>query len=206
MANLSVEQKLLPYLADELGFLVVVQELSGVWLCDPVDCSMPGISPSPPSRVCSNSCPLGLDRFSIYLCLPSFSSSMKLSKYQVRQRILAKMGSFCYFFPIPLKQCFWQCNLWTIYIRFPVRNSDSWALPGHNWSRILEIWVWEGVKVAQSCLTLCDSMNSTVHGVLQARVLEWAAFPFSRGSSQPRDWAPVSCIAGGFFFFFRWIL
>ena len=68
MANLSVGQKLLPYLADELGFLVV-QELSRVPLCDPVDCSMPGVSPSPPSRVCSNSCPSGLDRFSIYLCL-----------------------------------------------------------------------------------------------------------------------------------------
>ena len=39
------------------------------------------------------------------------------------------------------------------------------------------------VKVAQSCLTLCDSMDYTVHGILQARILEWAAFPFSRGSS-----------------------
>ena len=43
------------------------------------------------------------------------------------------------------------------------------------------------VKVAQSCLTLCDPMDSTVHGILQARTLEWVAFPFSRGSSQPRD-------------------
>ena len=36
-------------------------------------------------------------------------------------------------------------------------------------------------------------------GILQARILEWVAMPFSRGSSQPRDWAQVSCIAGGFF-------
>ena len=45
------------------------------------------------------------------------------------------------------------------------------------------------VKVAQSCLTLCDPMTLlfTVHGILQARILEWVAFPFSRGSSQPRD-------------------
>ena len=43
------------------------------------------------------------------------------------------------------------------------------------------------VKVAQSCPTLCDPMDYTVHGILQARILEWAAFPFSRGSSQPRD-------------------
>ena len=38
-----------------------------------------------------------------------------------------------------------------------------------------------------------------VHGILQARILEWGAFPFSRGSSQPRDWTQVSCIAGRFF-------
>ena len=42
------------------------------------------------------------------------------------------------------------------------------------------------VKVAQSCLTLCDPMDC-IHGILQARILEWVAFPFSRGSSQPRN-------------------
>ena len=46
--------------------------------------------------------------------------------------------------------------------------------------------------VAQSCLTLCNPMNyslpaSSVHGILQARILEWVAIPFSRGSSQSRD-------------------
>ena len=44
------------------------------------------------------------------------------------------------------------------------------------------------VKVAQSCVTLCDPIDYTVHGILQAKILEWVAFPFSRGSSQPRDW------------------
>ena len=39
------------------------------------------------------------------------------------------------------------------------------------------------VKVAQSCLTLCDPMDYTVHGILQARILEYVGFPFSRGSS-----------------------
>ena len=43
------------------------------------------------------------------------------------------------------------------------------------------------VKVAQSCLTLCDPIDYTVNGILQARVLEWVAIPFSRGSSQTRD-------------------
>ena len=55
------------------------------------------------------------------------------------------------------------------------------------------------VKVTQSCPTLCDPMDYTVHGSLQARILEWVAVPFSRGSSQPRDQTQVSHIAGGFF-------
>ena len=55
------------------------------------------------------------------------------------------------------------------------------------------------VKVAQSCPTLCDPMDYTVHGILQARILEWVAFPFFRGSSQPRDQTQFSRIAGRFF-------
>ena len=43
--------------------------------------------------------------------------------------------------------------------------------------------VWD----IQSCLTLCDPMDYTVHGILQARILDWVGVPFSRGSSQPRD-------------------
>ena len=43
------------------------------------------------------------------------------------------------------------------------------------------------VEVAQSCPALCDPSDCTVHGILQARILEWVAFPFSGGSSQPRD-------------------
>ena len=46
---------------------------------------------------------------------------------------------------------------------------------------------------------LCDPVDYTVHGILQARILEWVAFPFSRGSSQPRDQTQVSYIARGFF-------
>ena len=65
----------------------------------------------------------------------------------------------------------------------------------HNWFLNFK-WV---VKVTQSCLTLCDPMDYTAHGILQARILEWVAFPFSRGSSQTRNWAQVSHIAGRFF-------
>ena len=55
------------------------------------------------------------------------------------------------------------------------------------------------VKVVQSCPTLCNPMDYTVHGIFQARILEWVAFSFSRGSSQRRDPTQFSCIAGGFF-------
>ena len=55
------------------------------------------------------------------------------------------------------------------------------------------------LKFAQSCPTLYDLMDYTVHGILQARILKWVAFPFSRGFSQPRNRTQVSRIAGGFF-------
>ena len=55
------------------------------------------------------------------------------------------------------------------------------------------------VKVARLCPTLCSPMDCTVREILPARILEWVASPFSRGSSQPRDQIQVSCIAGRFF-------
>ena len=66
-----------------------------------------------------------------------------------------------------------------------------------------EVGDWN-VLVTQSCLTLCNPMDcspqdSSVHGILQLRILERVAIPFSRGSSQPRDQILVSFIAGRFF-------
>jgi len=55
------------------------------------------------------------------------------------------------------------------------------------------------VKVTQLCPTLCNPMDYTVYGILQARILEWVAIPLSRGSAQPKDQTQVSCNAGGFF-------
>ena len=52
--------------------------------------------------------------------------------------------------------------------------------------------LWKKVKVAQLHPTLCDPMDYIVHGILQARVLEWVTLPFSRGSSQLRDQTQVS--------------
>ena len=83
-----------------------------------------------------------------------------------------------------------------------------------NWERLVQClkmlkWkFWEKHKdiiwrneVAQSCPTLCDPIDcsppgSSVHGIFQARMLEWVAISFSRGTSQPRDRTWVSCIVG----------
>ena len=56
-------------------------------------------------------------------------------------------------------------------------------------------------EVAQSCPTLCNPMDcsppgSSIHGILQTRILEWVAISFSRGTARPRVRTPVSCIAG----------
>ena len=82
---------------------------------------------------------------------------------------------------------------------------DSWA-PYKNTSLLnLELGhlSWVSVEIEhitndKSCPTLCDPMAYTVPGILQARILEWVAVPFSTGSSQPRDQTQVSHIAGGF--------
>ena len=71
----------------------------------------------------------------------------------------------------------------------PLRWESLWKSLGHE----------SESEVAQSCPTLCDPVDcsppcSSVHGILQARVLEWVAISFTRGSSWPRDRTQVSCI------------
>ena len=81
-----------------------------------------------------------------------------------------------------------------------------WSIKILIWmkSACLKLKQYVCVLDAHSCPTLYHSMNcnppgSSVHGVLQARILEWEAVPFSRGSSRPRDWTWVIRIAGRFF-------
>ena len=72
----------------------------------------------------------------------------------------------------------------------------------HDWATELnwtECIAKVKVKVGQLCPTLCNTMNYTVHGILQAGILEWVTSPFSKESSPPRDWTWVISIAGGFF-------
>ena len=60
------------------------------------------------------------------------------------------------------------------------KDRGAWWDTVHMFARKVTV----KVKVAQLCLTLCDPVDYTVHGILQARILEWVAFSFSRGSFQ----------------------
>ena len=87
----------------------------------------------------------------------------------------------------------------------------QWVGSLHHVAKVLELqhqsFQWSEVKwseVAQSCPTLSDPMNgslpgSSIHGIFQARILEWVAISFSRRSSQPRDWTQVSRNVGRLF-------
>ena len=93
---------------------------------------------------------------------------------------------------LPLQWKLWHLRLCFGFSCYPV------------FSYLIHVTVCVCVLVAQSCLTLWDPLDcsppgSSVHGMLQARTLEWVAMPFSRGSSRPRDRTRVSRIAGGFF-------
>ena len=88
---------------------------------------------------------------------------------------------------------------WTCVKHNTMYVSVNWSLVQINISFLVS-WV----IVTQLCPTLCNSMDcslpsSSVHGILQARILEWVAISISRGSSWPRNWAQVCCIADRFF-------
>ena len=89
--------------------------------------------------------------------------------------------------------CKWPRNL-VISMFCPLLGGGRHSVPSTSSLQTLK-WV----KVAQSCPTPCNPMDYATHGILQARILECVAFPFSRGSSQPRDQTQVSHIAGRFF-------
>ena len=93
---------------------------------------------------------------------------------------------------------------WVIFIQ-PLNIADV----KYGWNKLcLEILCFliskVKVLVAQPCLTLCDLMDysppgSSVHGILQMRILEWVTVPFSRESSRPRDRTWLSCMTGRLF-------
>ena len=84
--------------------------------------------------------------------------------------------------------CLW--NLFTAIINRILTAAQSFIITNfccpqkfnlHNSLNYVNWWK------SLNCPTLCDAMDYTIHGILQARIQEWVAFPFSRGSSQPRD-------------------
>ena len=95
-----------------------------------------------------------------------------------------------------------QSCLWVIAcLCFPlcyIHLSFLAVWPSHFSSNIRGKDLQTLVKATQLCLIFCNTIDYTVCGILQARVLEWVAYPFSRRSSQPRNWTGVSCTAGGF--------
>ena len=103
-------------------------------------------------------------------------------------------------------------NIYFLLVLFPLRtlvNRPCLPLAFQLYCRSLpldhqNLFHCGGDLVTKSCPTLCDPMDyslpgSSIHGILQARILEWVAISFSRGYSQPRNWTRVSCIAGRFF-------
>ena len=111
----------------------------------------------------------------------------------------------CTFYFLFLTSTFCFDSPWSFFVCLFWFNSRHWSFLFFKFSSTERFRV-VGIKmlVAPSCSTLCNPMDSnlpgsSVHGIFQARILEWVAFPFSRESSQPRDQTQVSCIAGGFF-------
>ena len=88
---------------------------------------------------------------------------------------------------------------WTWVSCIAGRFFTDWATREATDLLISKLFVKVKVKIAQSCPTLCEPMDDKVHGILQARIPESVAFPFSRRSSKPRDQIQVSCVAGRFF-------
>ena len=86
----------------------------------------------------------------------------------------------------------------------PVESRWPLIFPLQLLKTLQPLFQWWSVKVAQLCLTLCDPMDYRVYGILQSRILEWVAFPFSRGSSQPRDHHQLSH-KGSSLFQWSWI-
>ena len=88
---------------------------------------------------------------------------------------------------------------WTPVSHISGRRFTVWATSEAQFSLgSAKLTKWSEVKVTPSCLTLCNAWTVFL-GILQARIPDWVAYPFSSESSQPRKWTRVSFIAGRFF-------
>ena len=127
----------------------------------------------------------------LFSCISSNLWLNPSSKLFISFIVLFRVSSWLFF--KPFISLFWG----SLFVDLPCFNSLSRI-------SFSSLSVCVCVLVAQSCPTLCNPMDcgppgSSVHGTLQARILEWVAIPFSRGSSRPRHRTQVSCTAGRFF-------
>ena len=111
--------------------------------------------------------------------LDGITDSMDVSLSELRELVIDREAWRAVIHGVPKSRT--QLSKWTDWL------TDAWKM-----------------SATQSCPILCDPMNysppgSCVHGILQTRKLVWVSIPFSRGSSQPRDWTWVSCISDRFF-------
>ena len=131
--------------------------------------------------------------------------------------LILKLNSFvrCYSHLFFKPSCYsWQGSftlavLGTYFVLNDLKYGAAWGLMLIVFTKVLPALLSTNnpimlVLITQLCPTLCDPMDcsqpgSSVHGILQARILEWVGIPFSRGSSQPRGGTQVSYIAGRFF-------
>ena len=115
------------------------------------------------------------------------------------------IGSACLFLHLSPADLMWHCQQagWACPCRLGLEEGECAArdigqrlclnprpptiLLSSKSSEWLVLLIWEWVKVTQSRPTLCNPMDYTVYGIFQARILVWVAFPFFRGSSQPRS-------------------
>ena len=140
----------------------------------------------------------------LFTSFPSFGLTRKKKKKRVEYSQICPLisqlvpESFTGKAEWDLSNLFERNKLRNFLSSFPSSPSNA-----HKCQRQSVFYVCLFVLVAQSCW-LCDSMDcsppgSSVHGILQPRILEWVAISFFRGSSRPRNWTPVFCIAGRFF-------
>ena len=124
-------------------------------------------------------------------------SSLNIWKFSVHGLLKPGFENFEHYFT-----SMWdECNFAVVWACFGIAFLWDW---NENWPFPVLQPLLEESEVAQSCLTPCNPMNcsppgSSIHGIFQARILEWVAPPFSRGSSWTRDQTWVSHLSGRFF-------
>ena len=145
---------------------------------------------------------------------------MRVSSWPTGLKIQPGQGCICWesgnLFLLPKKELFAWASRSLIRSLLPTGCNVPWGANSlspmcpASFSNVLSIlYSLSGFPilclVAQLCPTLCDPMDYIARQaplsirILQARILEWVAYSFSRGTSRPRDWTRVSCVAGGFF-------